>query len=489
MKIINKLILAVVLSLGFLFFAKPSLNPVDAGACDGPGLPSCCDAYCSFFDCCSGPNSTGWECPAGQHKEFSEPPEYMLHVWQTCWDDEECPGGTCCDWHSSWCWYKRECLDALGQPSGYGPCNKSGQISCQAVSCVPNNPPSPTCSSAAPEYDILPFVFLRYNKVFVYNVANADNVIVYAKGPQDVDWTAYSAVKQADNKTWVAAINLASHPGDGTINVHVYMNNAYFSSVWCDSADFIRQPSAVPWWQTKDGDIVSGSSVSSKVFTGKYLMDKGVGGFPGVPIFNGTLTTTPGGVSTPQNWNANTQVIPSHIYDYTYFESLIPDEADLLIKDPQTSINTSGGDYDGYEWYSTTDPLTLGNINFGDRKVIVFVDGDLTINGPLTLNNGTGFLMIIASGNISVDPSVTGSPSIEGLFVADGNFSTGNGGTNQFHLRGSVATIYGSINLAPGRDLADDSSPAELFEYAPDLMLLFPDKLATKETRWNEVAP
>lgn len=31
--------------------------------------------------------------------------------------------------------------------------------------------------------------------------------------------------------------------------------------------------------------------------------------------------------------------------------------------------------------------------------------------------------------------------------------------------------------------------PAELFEFAPDQILLYPDKLGFRRTRWSEVAP
>jgi hypothetical protein len=49
----------------------------------------------------------------------------------------------------------------------------------------------------------------------------------------------YNAVNQGGG-VWRFDINLAAHPGIGNINVNVYMDNPGFSTVFCDSASFVR---------------------------------------------------------------------------------------------------------------------------------------------------------------------------------------------------------------------------------------------------------
>jgi len=62
----------------------------------------------------------------------------------------------------------------------------------------------------------------------------------------------------------------------------------------------------------------------------------------------------------------------------------------------------------------------------------------------------------------------------------------GAGSDSALSVRGALAS-YGGLSLQ--RDLSDNSTPAEYFEYAPDLMLLYPTKLSYRKINWKEVAP
>ncbi|MDP3918027.1 MAG: hypothetical protein Q8Q30_02545, partial [Candidatus Woesebacteria bacterium] len=199
------------------------------------------------------------------------------------------------------------------------------------------------------------------------------------------------------------------------------------------------------------------------------------------------IGTAPGTISV-NLWNANTETSLKRIFNYSYFENLIPD---TIVFSDINKLTTGVGvtlDDNGYEWYKITGNLdTVGNIDFGSRKIILFIEsGNFNINGKINLDDNSGFFVAIVNGNITVAPTVTGSPSIEGMYVADTGFSTGLG-TTQLHVRGSVAS-YGNITLQ--RDLPDDTViPAELFEFAPDQVVLFPQKLMFRRFRWAEVAP
>ena len=141
----------------------------------------------------------------------------------------------------------------------------------------------------------------------------------------------------------------------------------------------------------------------------------------------------------------------------------------------------------GYEWYKVDGIYeTPTSIDFDNRKVILFVSGDFNIKNEINVTDGLGFFGAFVGGNINVDGGITSgiTPSIEGIYLTDQSFSTGVG--LKLWVRGSIASL-GGITLE--RDLADDATAAETFEFAPDQILLFPEALSYKSTKWSEVAP
>ncbi|HLD92140.1 MAG TPA: hypothetical protein VI795_01950 [Patescibacteria group bacterium] len=243
-----------------------------------------------------------------------------------------------------------------------------------------------------------------------------------------------------------------------------------------------------PWWKVIDGDITTNENIVSKVESASKLIDNGDGGYPGVPVYGTSLTTQPGGISS-LGWNANTQTFQPKSFDYSYFEGLIPEDVDFGDIGNLSNGNGTPIHY-GYEWYKvegTLDTPVLTYINFGNRKVILFVSGDLNIKNEIFVTDGVGFFGAFVGGNINVDGGITraANPSLEGIYLTDGDFSTGEG-ASKLWVRGSIAAL-GGFNLR--RNLADDATAAEIFEFAPDQVLLFPKVLMFKRTKWAEVAP
>lgn len=234
----------------------------------------------------------------------------------------------------------------------------------------------------------------------------------------------------------------------------------------------------------------------------KYFGVPGSGGYPGVPAYSGT-TNIGGTDSSAVGWIANSPIGNPKIYDYAYFYNKIP--ADILggFLNPIASSSiqgtdlSSGGtpDANGYYWYKydgtgTGLDLTLSTAtNLGSRKVILLVDNaNFNINAPINLTDGQGFFMVIVKGNIVVDPTVTGAPALEGMYVADGTF-TDSVSPLQLHARGSVVA-YGGIQMKRDLGVATNATtPSELFEFAPDQNLLFPKVLSSRKINWKEVAP
>ena len=206
-------------------------------------------------------------------------------------------------------------------------------------------------------------------------------------------------------------------------------------------------------------------------------------------------------------WLANSSSTSVKIFNSAYFLNAIPE--DTVINSLSSSIDgsaiASGGTAtNGIYWYEY-DPAANGgadltintSANLGSRKVVLIVKGaDVYLNGEINLTKGSGFFLLVAGataggskGTIIVDPGVGGgaTANLEGIFVTDGAFQTGIA-SDQLWIRGTVAA-YGGVSLQRDLGAANSTTPAELFEFAPDLALLFPQKLGVRSMSWLEVAP
>jgi hypothetical protein len=136
---------------------------------------------------------------------------------------------------------------------------------------------------------------------------------------------------------------------------------------------------------------------------------------------------------------------------------------------------------------------------------VIFVDGNVTINGNITLANGA-FLGVVASGNITVDPSVgntipkanptSADANLVGAFFANGNFTGGTTGSQtdkQLVIYGSVAAdaeLNGAGKVSSQRDLGGlNAMPGVAFIWNPNLILNAPQPFTDAVMDWREVAP
>ena len=214
----------------------------------------------------------------------------------------------------------------------------------------------------------------------------------------------------------------------------------------------------------------------------------GLGGFPGVPVYSGSLGVGSGDISN-KLWGAKTSTAQSKIFDYLYFEGLVPDDITPTLA-TNASLRLPGFSKYGYEWFKLDGNLVINsgsNIDFAGRKVILLVSGNLTIGSNINLTDGVGFFGAFVGGNITLNSSVT---QIEGIYTADGYFDT-NTGSNPLWSRGSVASHATNDGMRLRRNLVggNATSPSELFEFGPDQIMLFPEKLSFRRSKWVEVAP
>lgn len=272
-----------------------------------------------------------------------------------------------------------------------------------------------------------------------------------------------------------------------------------------------------PWWQVEDADIITNGNLISSIPSSCALpacnpafgLD-GSGGYPGVPSYGGSYDFEMGsgtGTVSSTGWLANTTTTLNRVYDYSYFQSMVRLDVEINeIIEPEIQggyLINQGNATRGYVWFKRQGDLTItGTANLQDRKVVLLVDGDLYLGRPpaqsgssIRVRDGTGFFMAIVSGDIIISPKaeidpLNPQPVFEGIFLAEGQVKTGTEGPaldGQLWIRGSVAA-YGGVVLE--RDLTNNSlTPAEFFEYGPDLLFTFPRDLTSSRYKWKEIAP
>ena len=288
----------------------------------------------------------------------------------------------------------------------------------------------------------------------------------------------------------------------GTGNYRAYM--ILDDGTACDDYFDITVSAPTAWSQFENGSIMTDGSINIPVPLGNYLMIDGPGGYPGIPIAGGSISYAPGFLST-RNWSVpNAPPYAGTLPAYANFRDRIPsaavntlgasaDQATLL---SGSVDHPSGSGYYYFEHDGSTGNLTIedtGDIDIGTNKIVIFVDGDVNIESKIRLTKGLGFFMLIASGNITVDPSVGGDandvPELEGVYFTDGDFvpgTLGSGLDQQLHVRGVV--VAGN-RVVLERSTAFTDIPGELFEYGVDQSMLIPPALSSRAMTWKEVLP
>lgn len=139
--------------------------------------------------------------------------------------------------------------------------------------------PAPACSYAGPDNDTF-YVNTGSVRRYAYGVSNATSVYFptwsTTNGQDDLIW--YPGTN-AGGGTWYVDIPLANHPpanstGD-SMNVHVYMNNSYYSNRFCDTANFstvsIPPPTNLTLSCPAPGTTLTSTWTLPSGFTGYYL--------------------------------------------------------------------------------------------------------------------------------------------------------------------------------------------------------------------------
>lgn len=428
------------------------------------------------------------------------------------------------------CDYCRGKPDSCGYIGGQYCCWEDGTDCTSCTTTTTTTYQCDVCTQTAPAAPVL--TSPRHNEI-ISSDPSLSTTLTWTHsdwGTQCTDTTADKYKIYFNQTTCGTAVTPTTQVGEATSNVHQwYMANLQDNTCYCwkvkadsgagstDSATYCFKMllNAYPWWQTQDADLWSQGNVRSSIpvqcvessSCQEEFSLPGPGGYPGVIAHNG-MASFGSGIVSNKGWIVRSGYAAARGVSYSSFAALAPsgtftDSSSMISGD---SINggqlVSGFNSGGYTWRYRDGNLTISSqANLNNTKVILFVSGDLRINGRIRLNKGSGFFMAIVRGNIIIDPSVDSEnpnqPSLEGLFYADGTISTGSTGTSsgdsKLYVRGALIGKSGlnlQRNLDPMRTTgANNLTPAEFIEYAPDLILTFPRELSRSGIVWREIEP
>ncbi len=269
-----------------------------------------------------------------------------------------------------------------------------------------------------------------------------------------------------------------------------------------------------PWIQTGGGgDVYGATNVQSYIPAGavpRYFALDGAGGTPGVVTygagydFDSTLLGLGEAYVSSQGWLVNETYPATDYYAVMYhrFGSPADADADYTGETTLTAI-PSQPPKNGNAYYVSGD-LTIGTnpwVVGSGQSIVILVSGNLTINEPINITPG-GFIAFIVNGDVTVDPSVgvpysSSAPVVEGVYITSptGTFHTGlSSGVGVERFVGKGTFIAGNFSFERNLEKANNvnhngDTSANLFIYNPQLLLTMPDMMKDIPITWQEVAP
>lgn len=261
------------------------------------------------------------------------------------------------------------------------------------------------------------------------------------------------------------------------------------------------------YFQTKGGSVMSlTGGVVSYLPTGAVFSKDGDGSTsPGIAIGNGASNFGSGTVSST-GWVAGSDLdttgVVSQKVSYRYDMERVKERIISSVKPSVLNfenITTPNELFagvvadDGARYLQKDGNLSIvGDLDLGDNKVIIIVNGNVDISKNININDNFGYFAILATGNINIDPSVGGSivdpdtiaPNLEGIYFAQKNFNTGTGG-KQIRIDGAVMGME-SVNLQRS---GVSAWPSEYFVFRPDILMNTPKYMLRRNNIWQELAP
>jgi hypothetical protein len=133
---------------------------------------------------------------------------------------------------------------------------------------------------------------------------------------------------------------------------------------------------------------------------------------------------------------------------------------------------------EGFEVANDWDLIT------GDAEnEVFFVNGNLVIDSNLTLLPNE-FKMVIVSGSITIDPTVS---RLDGIYLTDNGFNIGGAIDLQLEVQGILHTSGGNVIIDRSYvdGLLNNTSPAVVIKYRPDIVFSMPANLTRALSGWK----
>ncbi|MBI3384810.1 hypothetical protein HY030_01300 [Candidatus Gottesmanbacteria bacterium] len=250
------------------------------------------------------------------------------------------------------------------------------------------------------------------------------------------------------------------------------------------------------WFQTNSCVVYSNGAIASIIPTAAQHFDTGapvakylVLGQPG-PVVTSSSTSHnfgTGGSASQPNWqDLNYPSIT--VQNYNFFKQKVAVRGTQI--GSAGNLTLSGGNIvDGATSYPITNNSIWdinGNLNVVDGlslsaiNATILVSGNVAFSGNFTPPNSN--FAFISHGNISVDPTVS---QINGLFLSDGQFSSGVSFNQGLKVVGSVAASNGFVL---GRKW-QNYKPAEYFVCDASAFINLVPVLGLSSHTWTEIAP
>ncbi|PIS09563.1 hypothetical protein COT75_00945 [Candidatus Beckwithbacteria bacterium CG10_big_fil_rev_8_21_14_0_10_34_10] len=251
------------------------------------------------------------------------------------------------------------------------------------------------------------------------------------------------------------------------------------SNTYADSQEYSFIPVPGSWWQAQGGSVHAETSLVSSIpstATSTYMIINGADGYHGVLSYGVSYDLGDGSVSLGEERASSGY---SDIdYDYSWWSEHLEDE------DKETSY--AGGELPGESAiYQTSGTIAMrGNISGGD-KIVILHQGDVLITENINVDLSS-FLLVIASGNITVNPSVT---NLEGIFIANNINISSIGGGNDVPLSFEGSLIaWGDISLDRDTGLDMATTSPMIFIFRPDFMANAPDFIKMVFYDWQQIS-
>lgn len=284
------------------------------------------------------------------------------------------------------------------------------------------------------------------------------------------------------------------------------------SGTLTDGGDLFFRVGYVPqvgWFQSSVGNVYALTQLTSSIpstATKPYVSLVGAGGSAGLVSFgNGydfSLSASDLGEDqvSPAGWLAQ-QTNPSIDY-YERFSQKLTNETKTAITTNLNSLTKPSCATSPCIFTVTGDVSTAINTPWtigATELMIILVNGNVTINSDITITSG-GFFALIVNGNITVSPDVGGTVGsaathLKGMYIATNAshtavFASGDSssaGHERLNVSGSV--VADGFSLQRDLGVTNDTTPAESFTFAPELLFTMPDAMKEAPYVWQEVAP